>query len=323
MKRCHVGAGILAAWLFGCGFAPAQEFPNRLVRIVVPYPPGGGIDAVARPLAQKLSERWGQPVIVENRPGAGTSIGAEQVARAAPDGYTLLLSDITTFAINPHVYRKLPYDPLVDFAPVTTICRLTPVVAVNAEVPAKTLPEFLELARKTPGKLSYGSFGNGTYAHIAMEELKRAAQVDILHVPYRGGAPALNDLIAGQIAASMATITNFSGHEPTGKLRILAAATAQRPPLRPSLPTVAETVPGYAIDVWVGVAAPAATPPALLDRVRADIAAVIAEPAYREKYLTSQFLDPVGNSREDFAASLKRDFAHWKAMVERTGARIE
>jgi tripartite-type tricarboxylate transporter receptor subunit TctC len=316
---------VLAASVFvaAAPAALAQDFPSRPVRIVVPYTAGGGTDAVARPLAQRLSEKWGQPVVVENRAGAGTAIGAEAVARAPADGYTLLLSDATTYVVNPHVYKKLSYDPLKDFAPVSIVCRFTPVVAVNAEVPAKTIGEFVAWVKQQPGKQSYGSFGNGTYAHIAMEELKRVAGLDMIHVPYRGGAPVVTDLLGGQISSTMATVTNFWEHHKTGKLRILATATEKRVSLLPDLPTVGETLPGYAIDAFVAVAAPAATPPAIVKKISEDIAAIVAEPAYREKFLASQFFEPVGSTQEEFAAILKKDNEHWRGLVERTGARVE
>jgi tripartite-type tricarboxylate transporter receptor subunit TctC len=303
--------------------AAAQNFPAKPVRVIVPYTAGGGTDAVARPLAQRLSERWGQPVIIENRPGAGTAIGADAVARSAPDGYTLLLSDATTYVVNPHVYRKLSYDPLKDFAPVAIVARFTPVIAVNPDVPAKTLPEFIAWAKAQGAKASYGSFGNGTYAHIALEELKRAAGLELVHVPYRGGAPVVTDLLSGQIAMSMATASNFAQHAAAGKLRLIAAATEKRLALYPDLPTVGETIPGYAVEVFVAVAAPAGTPADILTRISADIAEIVANPAYREKNLTAVSLEPVGSTREEFAAVLARDNARWRALVERTGIRID
>lgn len=303
--------------------ASAQDYPSRTVKIVVPYTAGGGTDAVARPLAQRLSEKWGQPVIVENRPGAGTSIGAEAVARAPADGYTLLLSDATTYAVNPHVYRKLPYDPLKDFAPVSIVCRFTPVIAVGAKVPAKTLGELIALVKQQPGKLSYGSFGNGSYAHVALEEFKRVAGIDIQHVPYRGGAPVVTDLLSGQLTMTMATVTNFWQHHQEGTLRILATATEKRASLLPDMPTVGETLPGYAIDVFVAVAAPAATPPDILKKISADIAEIVGDRAYREKNLTGQFLEPVGSTREEFAAVLARDNERWRGLAARTGVKID
>ncbi|MCC7346318.1 MAG: tripartite tricarboxylate transporter substrate binding protein [Variibacter sp.] len=317
-----LAAGLLAAGML-CGVVQAQDFPNRPVKIIVPYTAGGGTDAIARPLAQRLSEKWGQPVVIENRPGAGTAIGAEAVARAAPDGYTLLLSDATTYAINPHVYKKLSYDPLKDFAPVAIVCRFTPVVAINPEVPAKTFAEFIAWAKERPGKPSYGSFGNGTYAHVAMEEIKRAAGIDMVHVPYRGGAPVVTDLLSGQISSTIATVTNFLQHHQAGKLRIIAAATEKRPSLLPDLPTVGETLPGYAIDVFVAVAAPPGTPAATVDKISRDIAAIVAEPAYREKNLSAQYFEPVGSTPAEFAATLKRDNARWSEMVQRAGIKID
>jgi len=301
----------------------SEQFPTKPVRIIVPYTSGGGTDAIARPLAQQLSEKWGQPVVIENRPGAGTAIGAETVARAAPDGYTLLISDATTYAINPHVYKKLAYDPLKDFSPVAIVCRYTPVVAVHPDVPAKTFPEFVEWIKKQPGKQSYGSFGNGTYAHVAIEDLKRSAGMDMVHVPYRGGAPVVTDLLAGQIVFTMATITNFLQHHNSGKLRILAAATESRPKLMPQLPTINETVKDYSVNVFVAVAAPAGTPSAIVKKISSDIAAIVGDSGYREKFLDKQFFEPVGSTPEEFAAVLKRDNGHWRDVVQRTGVKID
>jgi tripartite-type tricarboxylate transporter receptor subunit TctC len=318
--RIAVLAAGLAAFVSG---AQAQDFPNRPVKIIVPYTAGGGTDAVARPLAKRLSEKWGQPVLIENRPGAGTAIGADAAARSPADGYTLLLSDATTYAINPHVYKKLPYDPLKDFAPVAIVCRFTPVVAVNAQVPAKTLGEFIAWVKASPGKQSYGSFGNGTYAHVAMEEIKRRAGLDMVHVPYRGGAPVVTDLLSGQISSTIATVTNFLQHHKAGKLRIIAAATEKRPSLLPDLPTVGETLPGYAINVFVAVAAPAGTPGAVVNKISRDIAAIVAEPEYREKNLNLQYFEPVGSTPEEFAATLKRDNERWADMVKRNGVKID
>ena len=324
MRRMILGAvALLAATAATAPDAHAQGFPTKPVRIVVPYTAGGGTDAVARPLAQRLSEKWGQPVIIENRPGAGTAIGAEAVARSAPDGYTLILSDATTYAVNPHVYRKLPYDPLKDFAPVSIVCRFTPVIAVNADAPAKTLPEFIAWAKREGGKLSYGSFGNGTYAHVALEALKRAAGLDMVHIPYRGGAPVVTDLLAGQIAMTMATAGNFAQHEKAGKLRIIAAATEKRLSSRPELPTVGETLPGYAVEVFVAVAAPAGTPAEILAKVSKDIAEIVNDPVYRGKNFAPLELEPVGSTREEFAFVLKRDNDRWRELVERTGVKME
>jgi tripartite-type tricarboxylate transporter receptor subunit TctC len=323
MLRIIVSALAAVPFFVLNGQLQAQDYPTRPIKIIVPYTAGGGTDAVARPLAQRLSEKWGQPVVIENRPGAGTAIGAEAVARAKADGYTLLLSDATTYAINPHVYRKLPYDPLKDFAPVSIVCRFTPVFAVNANVPARTLGDFITWVKERPGQQSYGSFGNGTYAHVAMEELKRAAGINLLHVPYRGGAPVVTDLLSGQISSTMATVTNFLQHHQAGKLRIIAAANEKRPSLLPDLPTVGETLPGYAIDVFVAVAAPTGTPTAIVNKISQDIAAIVSDPAYREKNLSLQYFEPVGSTPGEFEMVLKRDNAHWRGLVERTGVKID
>jgi tripartite-type tricarboxylate transporter receptor subunit TctC len=320
----RLSASALAAMLM-LAYAPAsaETFPSRTVKVIVPYTAGGGTDVVARPLVQRLSEKWGQPVIIENRPGAGTAIGAEAVARSPADGYTLLISDTTTYTVNPHVYRRLPYDPLKDFAPIYIVCRSLPVIAVGKQVPAQSLSEFIAIVKQHPGKYSYGSFGNGSYAHVALEQFKRVAGIDLQHVPYRGGAPVVTDLLSGQLAITMSAITNFWAHYQQGTLRILATATEKRATLVPDLPTAGETLPGYGIEVFTTLAAPAATPPDILKKIAADVAEIVNDPEYREKNLSAQFLEPVGGTREEFVTMLARDSERWRRLVERTGIKID
>lgn len=329
MKRLSfIGGTALAAMLFASmpavTDAQAQAFPSKLVRVVVPYPPGGNTDAIARPVTQRLSEIWGQPVIIENRAGAGTTIGAEYVAKAAPDGYTLLFSDIATYVISPHLFSKLNYNALTDFAPITVVFRLSPVLGLSNAVPAKDFREFLAYAKANPGKLSYASFGNGSYPHVAIEQLKQMTGMDMVHVPYKGGAAAFADLIGGRVALIMAAYTIFEPHEKAGKLKVIAAVTERRLAVRPDLPTVSESgVPGYSVSSWAAMAAPAGTPANVLDRIRADVLKILHDPEFNEKFMKSQALEPVGNSREDFASMLKAEYAHWGRLVRATGAKLD
>ena len=318
-------AQVLAAALamFSASVLP-QSFPGKPVRIIVPYTAGGGTDTVARGMAHALSEAWGQPVVVENRPGGATMIGAEAVVRAPADGSTLLFSDSATFVINQHLYPKMPYRPLVDLAPIALVCRLAPVLAVSNAVPAANLRELIAYAKANPGKLSYASFGSGSYPHVITEQLKRMAGIDILHVPYKGSAAAVTDILNGQLSMLIVTLSVFEQQEKAGRLKVMATANAKRLSLRPELPTIAEAgVPGYAASVWFGMAAPAATPEPVLAKIHADVAKILADPAYRAKYIAAQSLEPGDLSRPEFAALLKDEEERWGRLVRDSGAKAE
>jgi tripartite-type tricarboxylate transporter receptor subunit TctC len=303
--------------------AQAQTFPDHVVKVIVPYTAGGGTDTVARAVSQRLSEHWGQPVIVENRAGAGTSVGSEAAAKASPDGYTLLFSDSGAFVINPHVYTKLRIDPVKDFAPVALVVRLAPVLALANTTPANSVAEFITYAKAHPGELTYASPGVGTYTHIAMEYFKHMAGIDILHVPYKGSSQAMTDLLAGRVASYMVTYSVFDAYEKAGKLKLLAAATPKRLPNRPELPTIDETVPGYSIDVWFGFAAPAGTPVAVLDKVHDDVMTVLKDPTFIEKFIKPQAYIAGDLSREQFAAQVKSDYEKWGELVQISGVTID
>ncbi len=304
-------------------FSHAQTYPDHAVKVIVPYTPGGGTDVVGRAISQHLSEKWGQPVIVDNRAGAGTAIGGEAVAKAPADGYTLLFSDSTTFVILPHVYSNLRFDPQKDFAPIALAVRLAPVLAIANNAPAKTLPELLAYAKAHPGQLTYASPGVGTYTHIAMEYFKHMAGVDILHVPYKGSSPAMADLLSGRLSAYFVTYSVFDSYEKAGKLKILAAGTPNRIPARPDLPTIGESVPGYSINVWFGLAAPAGTPTAILDKISADVNSILKDPDFIEKFIKPQAYIAGDLSREQFAAQWKADFEKWGEIVRLTGVKID
>ena len=303
--------------------ADAQRYPDRAVKVIVPYTPGGGTDTVARGISLRLSEKWGQPVIVENRPGAGTSLGADAVAKSPADGYTLLFTDSASFVINPHIYEKLPFDPLKDLEPVALAVRLAPVLAIANNAPGKTVPELIAYAKANPGKLTYASPGVGSYTHVAMEYFKHLAGIDLLHVPYRGSTPAMADLLGGRVTMYMVTYSVFDALEKDGKLKILAAATDQRLPNRPDLPAIGETVKGYGINVWFGFAAPAGTPQAILDKVHDDVAAILKEPQFIENFVKKQAFIAGDLSRQAFAAQIKAEHAKWAELVKISGAKAQ
>ena len=285
--------------------AQAQKFPDRTVKVIVPYVAGGGTDVTARAISQRLSEMWGQPVIVENRAGAGTSLGADAVAKSTPDGYTLLFTDSASFVINPHIYAKLPFDPLKDLEPISLAVKLAPVLAIANDAPGKTVAELVAYAKANPGKLTYASPGVGSYTHVAMEYFKHMAGVDILHVPYRGSTPALTDLIAGRTTMYMVTYSVFDALEKEGKLKIIATANDKRLPARPDLPTIGETVKGYDISVWFGFAAPAGTPQAILDKVHDDVATVLKQQQFVDTFIKPQAFIAGDLSRQQFAAQIR------------------
>jgi tripartite-type tricarboxylate transporter receptor subunit TctC len=320
---------LLASLLFG-GAATAPEpaagqlFPSRAVKIVVPTSPGGATDAFARALAARLSGAWGQAVLIENRAGANQILGADYVSKSAPDGYTLLVSDASSFVINPHLYRKLPYDGVNGFTPITVLVRFPWVIAVHASVPANTFQELVAYAKANPGKLSYGSFGLGSSAHISVDYLKNLLGIDIVHVPYKGAGPAVSDLLSGNIQMMMVTPLLVEPHARAGKLGLLAAATAQRIPGLPDLPTVAESgVPGYEAGTWFALVGPAAMSRDAVARINADTVKILGDAAFREQYVTRQWFEAVGNTPEQFAEFLKSEYARWGRLVELSRVSVE
>jgi tripartite-type tricarboxylate transporter receptor subunit TctC len=262
--------------------------------MVVPTSPGGATDAFTRALAPRLSEAWGQPVVVENRPGANQIVGADFVAKAPPDGYTLLVSDASSFVMNPHLYRKLPYDGLRGFTPITVLVRFPWVIALHPAVPANTFQEFVALARAKPGALSYGSFGLGSSGHISVDYLKNLLDIDIVHIPYKGAGPAVTDLLSGQIQMMMVTPLLVEPHARAGKLKLIAAATPQRIAALPDLPTIAESgVPGYEAGTWFALMGPAGMPRELVAAIYGDVMKILNDHAFRERYVTKQWFEVV------------------------------
>jgi tripartite-type tricarboxylate transporter receptor subunit TctC len=311
-----VATGVLAS-----GAAAQQRYPEKPVRLVVPYAPGGGTDILARVLSPKVSESLGQTLVVENRPGAGGNIGAEAVAKAAPDGYTLVMG-ANTIAINAGL-GKLPFDPVKDFAPVTMLASAPMVVVVHPSVNARTLKELIALAKANPGTLNFSTPGNGTPQHLAEELLNRMAGVNIQHVLYKGGGPALTDIVAGQTQVAVLTMGSVKPYVDQGKLRALAVATARRSKAMPDVPTVAEAgVPGYEADLWYGIFAPAGTPPEVIARLNADFGKALAAPEVQER-LAVQGFEIAPSTPEQLGAIHRGDIDKYGRLIREAGIKAE
>ena len=302
--------------------AYAQNYPNKPVRLVLPYPPGGGTDVIARPLAQKLGEYLGQQVIVDNRGGAGGNIGMEFVAKSPPDGYTLLLALSAQFAVNPALYPRLPYDPVKDYAPISLLANAPYLLIVHPSVPAKSVRELITLVKAHPGQLAYSSSGSGSGAHLAGEMFRSLAHVVITHVPYKGAGPAMPDLIAGQVQMSFVTYTASAPHLQSGRLRALGVTTAQRSPALPDLPAIAETLAGYNSAVWYGFAAPAGTPREIVARLNSEVLRVLAAPDFRNR-ITIAAVAPIGSTPEEFGSFISSEIVRWAKVVKDSGARVD
>ncbi|APW40937.1 LacI family transcriptional regulator [Rhodoferax koreense] len=295
--------------------AQAQAYPSRPVTLVVPFPPGGGTDTGGRIIAEQLGRRWNQTVIVDNKGGAAGLIGADVVAKAKPDGYTLLLGNIGTQAINPSLYAKLPYDPDKAFTPISLLAELPLAMMVNPAVPAKTAAEFVALAKSEPGKLSYSSAGAGGAPHLVAEMFKDQTGTFVLHVPYRGGGPAIADLIAGHVQLSFMTVLEASGHIKAGKLRALAVTGDKRVPAFPDVPTLSETVlPGFNAISWLGLLAPAGTPQDIVDKIAADVRAVLADEAVKAR-IASLGGVPRATSPQEFTRLIADDRRRYAQII--------
>lgn len=318
MMKCLGSLAIAVATAFSVASATAQDFPNRTVRFVVPFTPGGANDITARALAERMTKIWGQPVIVENRPGAGTTVGMRAVIDAAPDGHTLLFTSSTSLVVTPHT-TELTFDIANELAPVIKVVGVSPALAVSNSTPANTLPELLALAKAKPGQLTYATAGAGTYSHVAMEYFKHMAGVDMLHVPYKGSSPILADMMGGRIDTYMVALSVFQELEKAGKLKVVAMGTAQKHPLRPDLPTIGEFVPGFAVDVWFGFAAPAKTPGSVLDKIHADMTKAMNDPSFIEAFVNRNGFTLGNLSREQFTAEVAEDYKLWGKMVEIAG----
>lgn len=308
-------AGSLPAW--------AQPYPNRPLRIVVPFPPGGGTDIGTRIVAQKLQEAWGQAVIVENKPGAAGIVGTELTAKSAPDGYTFMMGNIGTHAINVSLYKKLAYDPVKDFAPVSMVADLPLLLLVHPSVPANSVKELIALAKSQPGKLNFSSSGAGGSMHVAAELFKSMTGVDMVHIPYKGGAPAVADLLSGQVALSFSTVLETIQHVKAGKVRALAVTNDHRSIALPDLPTIAEAgLPGYQSISWLALFAPAGTPKDIVNKVSAESVRILKLPDVKERLL-AQGAEPIGSTPEQLAAILAADIAKYAKVIRESGYKPE
>jgi len=306
--------------------APAQtaaDFPARAIRIVVPFPAGGATDIAARLIGERMTADWKQPVTIDNRPGAGGNIGSDVVAKSAPDGYTLIMGVTGSHAINTSLYARMPYDPVKDFEAISQVAVVPNVVVVHPSVPAKTLQELVALAKKEPGKLNYASLGNGTAAHLTMEMFKSVAGIDITHIPYKGSAPAVADLLAGQVQVMIDGLPSALPHVQAGKLRALAVTSAKRSRAAPDLPTIAESgYPGFSADAWSGLFAPKGTPRVVIDKLALETQHILKLPEV-EKRLGQLGAEPVGSTPAEFARHVQQEIDKWARVVKASGARVD
>jgi len=322
-RETIAGCGGGLVLLAGLPALAQAAYPSRTIKMIVPYPAGGTTDFLGRLVADQLKSGLGATVVVENKPGAGTTLGADQVARSEPDGYTLLMATSTTLAINKTLYKKLPYDPVKDFAPIALVAGVPFALIINPTIPAKTLSEFIAYAKSKPG-LAYGSAGNGSPQHLGAEMLKTAAGIDIRHVPYRGSIPAMLDVIAGHIPFMVVDLQPALQQIREGKVRVLGVTTPKRVAIAPDIPTIAEAgLAGYELVAWQGVVAPAGTPRPVVDELAGQIGKLMADPATREK-LTAISLEPLPPSTPDsFAAYIKSEVDRWAVIVKNSGAEAE
>jgi tripartite-type tricarboxylate transporter receptor subunit TctC len=303
--------------------ACAQDYPSHLIRLVLPQPPGGAIDLIARTLAERLSEQMKQPVIVENRPGANGGIAAGDVARSTPDGYTLFMAVDTNLVVNPTLYRDLPYDPFRDFAPISVLAKTELVLVANPKLPANNVRELIAYARANPGKLNYASIGLGTQQHLGMELFKLMTNTQITQIEYNGTAPAMMDVVAGRADIMITGPPSAKAMSEGGKLKLLAVTGKQRHPLMPDVPTVAESgVPGYDVTGWFGILAPTRTPPAVLDRLIAETQKAVADPRFRDA-MTKVGLDVVGSTPQQMLSLMRSDTKKWAKVIKATGVKIQ
>ncbi|MBI2294805.1 MAG: tripartite tricarboxylate transporter substrate binding protein [Betaproteobacteria bacterium] len=311
---------VLAGW---CGVAPAQTYPAKPIRFVVPFPVGGIADVFARVIGQKFNDAWGQPVVVENRTGAGGTIAAEFVAKAPPDGYTLVMGSIGTHSVNVSLFRKLAYDPVRDFAPVALVMEADGLLVVHPSVPVKTVKELVALARARPGQLNYASAGNGTASHLAGELFKMMAKVDMVHVPYKGNVPAITDLLGGQTSLLFATMPTVLPQVQAGKLRAIAVTGATRSPAAPDLPSIAEAaLPGFEVTNWIGIFAPAGTPRDAVTKLNSETIRIMRAPEIQNRLLNEGAKSPA-KTTEEFGAYVRAEIAKWAKVIQQAGIRVD
>jgi tripartite-type tricarboxylate transporter receptor subunit TctC len=302
--------------------AGAAGYPDKVIRIVVPYPPGGGADITARPIAQKLSERWGQPVVIDYRAGASGMIGADIVAKAPPDGYTLMVSGSSESALNVVLFPKMSYDPVRDFAPITLATVTSMALVVHPSVPIKSVKEYIVIARAKPGSMTFGSIGAGSTHHFAGEWLKMLAKIDIVHVPYKGSGPLIIDLLGGQIPSGFGTLLPALQHVKAGKLRALAVTTQRRVSHLPEVPALAETLPGFDVSQWNAVWAPATTPKDVLDKLSTEITRIVQSPDYKAR-TTEQGSEAIGSSPLELAAFQKAEIDKYRRIAQQASIKLD
>ena len=322
LSRVLVVASVTMSVFAGVAGAqpPAPGYPTRPIRFIVPFPPGGGTDIVARLIGQRLSERLGQQVVIDNRGGANAIIGTELGAKAPPDGYTILMSLQASLAVNPSLYRNLPYDSLRDFAPVIQLTSIPLLLAAHPSLPANSVKELVQLARAKPGQITFASSGTGGSSHLAMELFKIMAKVDMVHVPYKGGGPAINDLLGGQVQTYSGTAISVVPYVKAGRLKALGVTTARRLPVLPDVPAVGETIVGYESVVWQGVVVPKATPLAIVNRLNREIAGTLQLAEVKER-LTGTGATVMGGTPAEFGALINSEIAKYAKLIKETGVR--
>lgn len=318
---CILGVALLACTAPAVHAQGAATYPAKAVRFIAPFPPGGSTDLLARLVAQKLTEAWGQQVIVENRGGAAGTIGVEIAARAAPDGYTIVMGHVGTFGVNPTLYPKLPYDAVRDFMPITVLATVPNGMAVHPSLPVKTARDFIALAKARPGELLYASGGSGSASHLAGEYFKLLTKINMVHVPYKGTAPAMASMISGETTMTITGMVALMPHVKSSRLKLLGVATMKRLAILPAVPTIDESgAPGYDANQWYGVLAPAGTPRDIITKLHADMVKVLARPDVKER-LAADGAEAVANTPEQFAAHIKAEIARWAPVVKASGAK--
>jgi len=314
------GIGLLlcetAAW------SQSVSYPNRPIHVIVPFPPGGAVDPIARSITPKLEEAWGQPVVVDNKPGAATIVGSDFVAKAAPDGYTVILV-ATSFTVNPSAYSKLPFDPVKDFAPISLVSRLPNMLVVNSKLPVNSVKELIEYLKARPGQVNFSSIGYGSTQHLAGELFKSVAGVNMVHVPYKGSGPSMMSVVSGETSVTFDSVFLLTPQVKAGKLRALAATGTRHTPLVPNLPTASESgLPGFDVGGWVGFLAPAGTPRGIIQKWHQEVARILQLPEIRERQI-SQGLEPEGSTPEFFAEFIKTEIAKWGKVVKQAGIKLD
>ena len=303
--------------------AQAQAFPSKPVKLVIPFPPGGSLDNVGRLLAQKISESWGQTIVVENRPGAGGNVGADAVAKSPADGYTVVMGALSTHAVNPSLYPKMPYDAVKDFAPISNVAITPNVLVTNAALPVSSLRDLIAYAKANPGKVNFGSGSNGSAGHLAGELFKVETGTDVAHIPFKGGAPATQALVAGDTQFMFDNLANAMAQLKGGKIKAIAVTTAQRSKLAPDLPTMAEAgMPGFDISTWFGLLAPAGTPPDVIAKWNTEVVKALNAPDVREKML-AQGAEPAPTTPAEFASFIAREREKYARIIKASGAKVD